>query len=196
VDAVAYAGVGELERLALLTADGLEAAIHAALAGDRTAARRVLRKAAQRRSAKAAAEARVRQRLADCPPRSGNMVFSAMQLIAELGHVGDASDALAWHAATGKSAQSVPLPLESDVVTLGRAGARRIRLLAEGLPRPAMDSAYRQDGYALRAIVDRRTGHSRDRQTSTGHGRMTVGAICGALAEAVLMASRFAARAA
>jgi hypothetical protein len=191
-----YPTAGDMERLAYLTADALEAAVEAALAGDRVAARRVLRRAGVRKAARAAADARVRRGLAQCPPRTGNLgaVASTLQFIAELGHIGDLVDTLARNTVVGDLRCPVPQVLRRDVMTVGRAGAQRIRQLAEGLPSPAMDAGYLRTGRELRAVVDHVDGLAGGGHAASGRGRATAATASGALAEAVLVASRHAAR--
>jgi hypothetical protein len=194
--AAAYRGGEDLERLAILTAGALEAAAEAALSGNGAAARRVLRRSSARKTARFSAEARVRQGLAQCPPRTGNLraVASTLQFIADLGHVGDLVDILARQTAAGP--RPVPHPLRHDLMTVGRVGAHRIRRLAEGLSGPAMDPGYLRAGCELRAVMDHLTGLAGSRSVATCADRVTTGAVCSALAESVLTASRHAARAA
>lgn len=196
--ATAYRGGEDLERLAFLTADALEAAVEAALFGDISAARRVLRKSGARKSAKTSAEARVRQGLAQCPPRTGNLraIASTLQLIADLGHVGDLVDILARQTAAPTRPHRVPQALRRDVMTVGEVGAYRIRRLAEGIPGPAMDPGYLRAGCELRAVVDHHAGLAGSRSAARCADRVTTGAVCSALAESVIAASRNAARAA
>jgi hypothetical protein len=187
-----------LERLAILTADALEAAAEAALSRDATAARRVLRRSGARKSAKASAEARVRQGLAQCPPRTGNLraVASTLQLIADLGHLGDLVDILARQTTDPSGPRRVPPALRRDVMTVGGVGAHRIRRLAEGIPGPAMDPGYLRAGCELRAVLDHLTGLEENRGRAHAANPVMAGTLCSALAEGVLTASRHAARAA
>lgn len=196
--ATAYRGGEDLERLAILTADALEAAAEAALSGNGAAARRVLRRSGARKAAEISAEARVRKGLAQCPPRTGNLraVASTLQFIADLGHVGDLVDILARQTAATTGPRRVPHVLRRDVMTVGRVGAHRIRRLAEGLSGPAMDTGYLRAGCELRAVVDHLTGPAGSRSATSSADRVTTGAVCSALAEGVLTASRHAARAA
>lgn len=196
--AAAYRGGEDLERLAILTADALEAAAEAALSRDVAAARRVLRRSSARKAARASAEARVRQGLAQCPPRTGNLraVASTLQLIADLGHVGDLVDILARQTAAPSGPRHVPQALRRDVMTVGGVGAHRIRRLAESISGPAMDPGYLRAGCELRAVVDHLTGLAGSRSAARCVDRVTTGAVCSALAEGVLAASRNAAHAA
>lgn len=189
---------GDVERLAHLTADALEAAVEAALTGNRAAARRVLRRAGVRKAARAAADARVRRGLAQCPPRTGNLgpVVSSLQLIAVLGDIGDLINTLARDTVAGQVPCPVPRVLRRDVMTVGRAGAQRIRQLADGLPTPAMDAGYLRTGIELRTSADHVAGVTDGGSAASRPGRATVAAASAALAQAILIASRHAARAA
>ncbi len=194
-----YSAGEDWERLAILTADALEAAAEAAIAGDPAAARRVLRRSSARKAAKISAEARVRTGLAQCPPRTGNLraVASTLQLIADLGHVGDLVDVLARQTAATTRPRAVPQLLRHDVSTVGRVGAHRIRRLAEGLHGPAMDPDYLHDGCELRGVVDHLTGLAGSRSVAPRADRVVrTGTVCRALAESLLTASRHAGRAA
>lgn len=196
--AAAYRGGEDLERLAILTADALEAAAVAALSRDAAVARRVLRRSGARKSARSSAEARVRQGLAQCPPRTGNLraVASTLQLLADLGHVGDLVDILARQTAATSGPRLVPQGLRRDVMTVGEVGAHRIRRLAEGISGPAMDPGYLRAGCELRAVVDHLTGLEGNRATTRAADPVMTATLCRALAEGVLTASRHAARAA
>jgi hypothetical protein len=196
--AAAYRDGDDLERLAFLTADALEAAVEAALTGDVAAARRILRRSGARKSAKLSAEDRVRRRLAQCPPRTGNLrpVVSTLQLIADLGHVGDQVDILARQTTAPSGPRRVPQALRHDVMTVGEVGAHRIRRLAEGISAPAMDPGYLRAGCELRTVVDHLAGLERNRATSRVADPVGTATVFSALAEGVLAASRHAARAA
>lgn len=194
----AHRGGDDVERLALLTADALEAAVEAALSSDVVAARRVLRRSGTRKLAMSAAETRVRQGLARCPPRTGNLraVANTLQLIADLGHVGDLVDIVARQTAAPGGPRGVPQALRHDMKTVGEVGAQRIRRLAEGLCGPAMAPGYLRAGCELRAVVDHLTGREGIRAQASAASPVTTAAVCSALAEGVLNASRHAARAA
>ena len=196
--AAAYRGGEDLERLAILTADALEAAAEAALSGNSAAARRVLRRSSARKAARASAEARARPGLALCPPRTGNLraVASTLQLIADLGHVGELVDILARQTAAPSGPRRVPQVLRRDVMTVGGVGAHRIRRLAEGISGPAMDPGYLRAGCELRGVVDHLTGLEGNRATARAADPVMTATVCSALAECVLTASRHAARAA
>ena len=144
------------------------------------------------------ADSRVRHGLAHCPPRTGNLgvIASSLQLIAALGHIGDLIDTLARHIVAGDLPRPIPQVLRRDVTTVGRAGAHRLRQLAEGLPTPAMDAGYLNAGSELRAVVGRLANLGCGLGPVSGPGRAMAPAAFAALAEAVLVASRHAARAA
>jgi PhoU domain len=187
-----------LERLALRTADALESAVDAALAGDRAQARRVLRRAAARTSARRAADARVRQCLAQRPPRTGNLrgAASLLQLITDLRQIGQLINTLARHTANGDVPHPVPGHLRHDMLTVQRSGASRLRAIAEGLQGPAMDPGYVRTGDELRTVVDHLTQTTRQRPISGHPDRAPVQAVYAELATCVLNASTHAARAA
>jgi hypothetical protein len=196
VDADVYRRSDALRRLALLTADALESAVDAALAGDRAQARRILRRSAARTSARRAAEGRIRLGVARRPPRTGNLrtVASMLQLITDLGQVGHLVNTLARHTANGAIPHPVPQGLRRDALAVRCSGARRLRLIAEGLPGPTMDPGYVSTGEALRAVVDHLTqAHRRSRAAAHPDGE-PVQAVCAELATCVLNASRHAAR--
>jgi hypothetical protein len=196
--AAAYGGGEDLDKLAILTADALESVVEAALSRDVAAARRVLRRSGARRSAGSLAEARVRQGLAQCPPRTGNLraVASTLQLIADLGRVGDLVDILARQTAATTGPRRVPQLLRRDLMTVGGVGAHWVRQLAKGISGPAMDPGYLRAGCELRAVVDHLTGLEGNRGTALAAGPVMTATVCSALAEGVLTASRHAARAA
>jgi len=196
VVAASYSGGQDWERLAILTADALEAAAEAAVHGDRTTARRVLRRSGGRKAAKIAAESRVRTSLVQRPPRTGNLraVASTVLLIADLGYVGDLIDVLARQTANAAGPHPVPQLLRGDVDTVRRVGAQRLRQVAEGLCGPAIDPEYLRVGCELRAVVDHLNGLAPSRSVAIRVDRVTTGALCIALAEGVPTASRHAAR--
>jgi hypothetical protein len=119
-------------------------------------------------------------------------VASTLQFISDLGHVGDLVDILARQTAAATGPRRVPNVLRHDVMTVGRVGAHRIRRLAEGLSGPAMDPGYLRAGCELRAVMDHLTGLAGSRSVATCADRLTTGAVCSALAESVLTASRHA----
>ena len=187
-----------VERLALRTADALESAVDAALAGDRAQARRVLRRAAARTSARRAADARIRQGLAQRPPRTGNLrgAASLLQLIADLRQIGQLINTLARHTANGDIPRPVSDRLRRDVLTVQRSGTSRLRAIAEGLQGPAMDPGYVHTGDELRTVVDHLTQATRQGLISAHPDRAPMQAVYAELATCVLNASRHAARAA
>jgi hypothetical protein len=160
-------------------------------------ARRILRMAHDRGLAVARGECRVRQRLVECPSRTGNIrgVVSSLQFVTELGHIERLVDYLARSVAKPGSHSSASPELRGDLITVGRVGSRRLRALAEGLPRPEMDRGYLHGGSELRDVVDRLNRPGQRYSAATEPGHMGVATACSALAEAILMASRHAGRA-
>lgn len=186
-------GRSELCRLAALTADGLVAVVDATLAGDRAAARDLLRASRRRRSAYAAAVSEARLSLTQRSPGAPltGAAFGGMrqaicraQLVAEVGTVGDLVDALARGIVRHGVVSGRPTIAAADAEALKTVGGRRLRLLAEGVADHLRDPDYRRDGTELRRIHD-----------LLGDGRWgPSGRACAAIAEAVLHASRYAAR--
>ncbi len=181
-------------RLAPLTADGLEDVASAARSGDVVAARRVLRGSRRRRVARTDAELAVRRMLTQQPPRPGALRRTAceLQLITELGRVGELIDAFARQLAAGRTPRHVLDALAHDLETLGGAGGRRLRHLAH-LSGPAMDADYLRAGMALRESLDRLGGPACAGRSPVGAGTPAATA-CSCLIQAVLSASSFAAR--
>ena len=181
-------------RLAALTAHGVEDVASAARSGDVVAARRVLRAARRRRMARTEAELAVRRRLAQQPPAPGAIRRTAgeLQLIAELGRVGELVDAFARQLVTGRTPRPVLDALTHDLDTLGGAGGRRLRHL-EHLCWPSMDGDYLRTGVELRASLDRLAGPACPGRSQAGAGTPAV-TTCSCLIQAVLSASSLAAR--
>jgi hypothetical protein len=102
-------------------------------------------------------------------------------------------DALARHVADGGVAPSVRDALAADLALLGALGAQRLRHLT-GVAAPAVDAGHVQSGAELRSLLVRLSGRSAARPATSR--RLSTVQACAALVEAVLAASRYAARAA
>ena len=196
-DAAAYRRADAVGRLALLTADALESAVDAAVTGDRARARHILRCVAVRTAARRAAETRLRQRLAHRTAAAGSLrrAASMVQLITDLRQIGQLVNSLARHTANDDVPYPVPLSLRHDAVTVGDFGARRLRIIAEGLHGPAMDPGYVRAGDELRVAVGHLVHAATRTLPSTPDGAPVL-AVCAELATCVLHASTHAARAA
>jgi hypothetical protein len=181
-------------RLAALTADALEDVASAARTGDVTGAKQVLRGSRRRRVARAEAEHAVRRMRTLQPPRPGAIRRTAceLQLITELGRIGDLVDAFARLLAADRTPRPVLDALAHDLETMGGAGGRRLRQLAN-LAGPAMDGSYLRTGVTLRESLDRLASPSCAVGSPVGAGTQLATA-CSCLIRAVLSASSFAAR--
>lgn len=187
----------ELARLAFLTADALEGVVRAALHGDRTEARRVLGGSAALRDARVDGEKAVRRLMRSCSGRTGSLRYTAcrLQFISDLGDIATLVEGLARDLA----ANDVPAPVleavGTELATVGAAGAQRLRTLAAGSSGPGMDASYVRCGCELRGAAERLSGRH-DQPIDSRATRMSTVTLCAGLAEAVLVASRHAARAA
>jgi hypothetical protein len=117
-------------------------------------------------------------------------------LISDLGRIATLVCALARHLVENDVLASVREVVVSDLVIVGRAGAERLRTLARGLPVPDMDARYVRCGGELRRVRDRLTSGQRYDVQEPVPGRIGAVAAGAGLAEAILMASRHAGRAA
>ena len=180
-----------MHQFALLVADDLELAALAARDGDVRVARRVLRHATGREAAHRDAEAEVRSWAveAGCGWRRA---CCSLQFVGELAAISTLSTALARRTAT----RGVPVPVRNamggELGLLGTAGSRRLRHLAL-LGGPAMDAEFQHGGSELRECLTRLTCTGAGCRAADGPA---VSSTCAALVQAVLTASRYAARAA
>jgi hypothetical protein len=117
-----------------------------------------------------------------------------LQAISDLGVIATLVEGLARHLVAHDVPDPVLEVVGADLAAIGGAGAVRLRSLATGVPGPGMDADYVRCGCELRGAVERLSG--RRGQPGVAASRMSSVSVCGALAEAVLLASRHASRAA
>ena len=163
------------------TTHAFESALHAVLAGDKHAARQVLRGSTARRAALQAAQDTVRARAWVPLPTK----VEHLQFVADLGRVGDLVDHLARNVVAGGDPHPLSPSLRMMLAVLLDAGGRRLRALADGPVGPGLDPAHRGCGRTLFEVADRGT-----------HDSSRTAALCSATAVVLLQASRHAARAA
>ena len=111
---------------------------------------------------------------------------NTVQLVSDIERVEQLVVAAARRVLAGRA--HLPVELRPDVATLGRAGARRLRDLAD---HARHDTAYLACGRELRELHQNLARHARAPRRSD-----EVAGLCAALTTGVLEASRHAARAA
>lgn len=125
--------------LALVTADVLEAVIEAVLAGDPTAARRVLRGSSARTTARALAESAARSGVQVAhPPAASRRTACTLQLISDPGRVSTLVDVLAKQVLHGDLSATAREVVEPDLRIVGACGAERLRLAVTGCSGPTV----------------------------------------------------------
>jgi hypothetical protein len=105
-------------------------------------------------------------------------------------------DAFARQLAHSELPASIRDTVGPDLLTVGKAGAEPLRSLAVGLPCPEMEAVYVRCGCELRGALDRLACGQPGAVLEPLSSRMSAVSAGAALAEAILVASRHAGRAA
>jgi hypothetical protein len=171
----------EIDALIRTTDEAFRATLHAALDGDRHAAREVLHGSAERRDLLAAAQRLLRARAwVPAPQRERELRF-----VVDVGHLGCLVDRLARHLVAGGDPIRLSPSRRMELAVLLDAGGRRFRQLADGPVGGSLDATYRGCAATLFEVADH-----------AAHDRSTTVVLCGALAAGLLQASRHLASAA